>query len=739
MILNLGRYINLTEVGRGAQGVVYKGYDTVIERIVAAKTANNLREAKNLGKLHHPNITMIYDVEKYDDTHFIFMEYINGVTLKNIIAEHTRLPLKEKIKIIILIARALHYAHQNGIIHKDIKPANIMIIDDSQIKIMDFGIADTESKNAENSKTYLTGTPHYMSPEQLFGQPLNRQTDIYSLSVLAYELFTGRKPFFAESLQALFKTVLMETPTPLYEINNDIPHEVSRIVIHGLERNKEDRYTSASELADDLELFLHSLEKEECADLPELTDQDMKDLIISLKENYTFFCDFTPNEIMQIMNMSNIVTYAIGDVIFKEGTVGQKMYILISGKVIISKNVADKEETIATLGQGACFGEMAILDQSLRSATAAAQTHCTTIEINEVVLRKTSESLCFKLYRNLSSVISERLRDVNTKYAEMEALLRRTKTRQINCAAATSLVDMGSFQHMIPVYVKKEDIEIHVLPVTSGLALELGKRGSVDIVFAALTNEELNNMDKCFVNVHQLNQNRLMLVGHYSNPAKLSSKTTHQEALRIIAQHGDCLFISRGDNSGVHLQEMTLWKELDIDPAGKSWYVETRQTMSDTLKLTEALKAYTITDQVTFEYLNSTENLKLEIFIDSNSVIDYYYYVMAVNPLIYPSVNYRDTFEFIKWLTSDEGKSVCSELNTSTPQQQPTEVSTAEPVEAGIELVDDSIELISVDTQDSTNPNNSMESHNGNGDIPDTIDTPGNGETPTLLDVPVDF
>ncbi|KJU86104.1 cyclic nucleotide-binding protein,protein kinase family protein [Candidatus Magnetobacterium bavaricum] len=612
MILNLGRYINLTEIGRGAQGVVYKGYDTVIERIVAAKTAGNLDEAKNLGKLHHPNITMIYDVEKFEDTHFIFMEYVNGVTLKDIIAEQHKLPMKEKIKIIILIARALHYAHQNGIIHKDIKPANIMVIDNSQIKIMDFGIATTETKATDSSKTYLTGTPHYMSPEQLFGQPLNRQTDIYSLCVLAYEIFTGRKPFIAESLKALFKTVLNDTPVPLHEIDSSIPHEVSRIVLRGLEKNKEDRYASAADLADDLELFLHAIEKEECADLPELTDDDMRSLIISLKDSYTFFCDFTPNEIYQLMNMSTIVYFPKAEVIFKEGMVGQKMYIVVSGNVTISRNVAGREETIATLGQGACFGEMAIMDQALRSATATAQTDCTAIEINEVVLRKTSEGLCFKLYRNLSSVISERLRQVNTKCSEMEIQLRRTKTRQIRCAIATSLMDSGCFESIIPVYSQREGIEIHVLPVSSGLALELGKRGRIDMAFAALTEEQAEGlysgggfestppygrrMDMCFVEVHRLRQNDLILVGHYTNPAKLRSGMSPQEALVAIAQCDDCLFISRGDNSGVYMQEMAMWKTLGIEPQSRPWYIETRQLMSDTLRLTERLTDEVVED-----------------------------------------------------------------------------------------------------------------------------------------------
>ncbi|MBF0317881.1 MAG: protein kinase [Nitrospirae bacterium] len=746
MILNLGRYINLTEIGRGAQGVVYKGYDTVIERIVAAKTAGNLQEAKNLGKLHHPNITMIYDVEKFEDTHFIFMEYVNGVTLKDVIAQQHRLPLKEKIKIIILIARALHYAHQNGIIHKDIKPANIMVIDDSQIKIMDFGIATIETKATDSSKTYLTGTPHYMSPEQLFGQPLNRQTDIYSLCVLAYEIFTGQKPFLAESLKALFKTVLNDSPEPLHEIDPNIPQEVGRIVLRGLEKNKEDRYASAADLADDLELFLHVIEKEECADLPELTDDDMRALIVSLKDSYTFFCDFTPNEIYQLMNMSTIVYFPKGEVIFKEGMVGQKMYIVVSGNVTISRNVGGREEPIATLGQGACFGEMAIMDQSLRSATATAQTDCTAIEINEVVLRKTSESLCFKLYRNLSSVISERLRQVNVKCSEMEILLRRTKTRQIRCAIATSLMDSGCFEDIIPVYSQREGVEIHVLPVSSGLALELGRRGRIDMAFVELAADQVgsidsaiacdSSMERYFVEVHRLRQNDLMLVGHYTNPAKLSPGMSPREALMAIAHCDDCLFVSRGDNSGVYMQEMAMWKTLGVEPTSRPWYIETRQLMSDTLRLTERLTAYTITDKATFQYLNSTEALKLDVFAEND--FGNYNYVMAVNPLVHPSVNYRDSLEFIRWMMSEQGKTACVGL-TSAPSVSPVKKASVEAITIKTEVKVAHSEAGS--SSDAGNDPAGAEAYlSAQGySHPDIGDIQGNGDTPTMIDASMDI
>ncbi len=212
-ISKIGRYEIIETLGQGAMGIVYKGRDTAISRIVAIKTVK-LREASSTpeenksmidrfcheaqiaGQLSHPNITTIYDIGEYEGTNFIVMEYIEGISLDEIIKKKKPFSLKEKIKIIILTARTLHYAHQRGVVHRDIKPANIMLIDDLQIKIMDFGIAQLSSKETlvKTQPGLVLGTPYYMSPEHLSGEPMNRQSDIFSLGVFSYELLTGGNP-----------------------------------------------------------------------------------------------------------------------------------------------------------------------------------------------------------------------------------------------------------------------------------------------------------------------------------------------------------------------------------------------------------------------------------------------------------------------------------------------------------------------------------------------------------------
>ncbi len=257
MVSKIGRYEIIEKLGQGSMGIVYKGRDTAINRIVAIKTVKLqgeesssdktemvqrfYQEARIAGQLSHPNITTVYDVGENEGIHFIVMECIEGIPLTKFISEKSTRPLKEKVNLIVLMARALHYAHQKGVIHRDIKPANIMIIDDLQVKIMDFGIAKFTSKETllKTQPGLILGTPAYMSPEQLSGEELNRQTDIFSLGILSYELLTGRRPFLGDNLAVLIKSIVYENPIPLSKINSKISKEVERIILKSLEKKRE--------------------------------------------------------------------------------------------------------------------------------------------------------------------------------------------------------------------------------------------------------------------------------------------------------------------------------------------------------------------------------------------------------------------------------------------------------------------------------------------------------------------
>lgn len=685
MSFNLGRYQKLVEIGHGAQGVVYKGYDTIIDRIIAAKTIANFKEAKNLGKLHHPNITMVYDVEHHEGTDFIVMEYINGVTIKKLIDEKSNIPLNDKVSILIQAARALHYAHQNGLIHKDIKPANIMIAGDNQVKIMDFGIAETVSgdRHINHTAVLVTGTPFYMSPEQILNEPLNRQTDIYSLCILAYEFLCGKKPFRSDTLKGLFRKILIEKPEFPTGVNIEVAPELGNAILKGIARKKEDRYLTASDFADDLELYLKRVEKKKATALHIEGNPSIMKLIKSLREQYPFFSDFSHNEMVEIITLSTLSTFLKSKVIFRENTIGDRMFIVIEGEVAISKIFDGNDKTIAVLKAGECFGEMAIIDHSLRSATATAQTNCTLLDINEVVLRKTDEKLCLKLYRNLSAVLAERLREENTRLNELENKIKASENNRILCVVSSSLSNSGLMDYLLPVYEGKTSVTIETLTTNSGLALEIGKRGKADAIFVSLSDEAVKSISReDFVNVNKIMAGEVIIVGPPSDPAGVGTVTRPLEALRKIAANGfanppegiglralppapadpmtspsgQSLFVSRGDASGVHEIEALLWDAAGIDPSGTDWYLETNQSMEETLKIADKLKAYTVSDKGTFASVKAGGKLNLDVMLEGDLLLSSSFTVMAVNPVKHPHVNYRRVYEFIKWLMSEDGQ-----------------------------------------------------------------------------------
>ncbi|MBF0467075.1 MAG: protein kinase [Nitrospirae bacterium] len=436
MIGKIGRYEILGTLGEGSMGIVYKAHDTIIERIVAIKTvkvsnkANRVErfyhEAKVAGKLTHPNIAMIYDIGEDNSTHFLVFEYVKGKTMKDVLTSGADIPLLEKLHILVLISRTLHYAHQRGVIHRDVKPANIMLIADKQVKIMDFGIAVFAASEVSCEERCL-GTPYYMAPEQIKGAPVDRTSDIYSLGAVSYEFLTGTKPFLADGIDHLFEKIQKEEPLPPHILNSAISEDVSSYILKALQKQKEQRYQAASEYADVLEFYINRAEIDLSSVPMAAVDFDKKQLVETLKRRYTFFADFSDSELLLIFNISGKKSYKKGDIIFKEDTIGDKLFIIITGKVRITKIFPnDTEETfLASLGQGDCFGEMAIMDSSPRFATAIAQSDCVLIAISEVILRTSEPTLCLKLYKNLAAVLSEKLRRSDTKINELWTKLKQ--------------------------------------------------------------------------------------------------------------------------------------------------------------------------------------------------------------------------------------------------------------------------------------------------------------------------
>jgi serine/threonine protein kinase/Tfp pilus assembly protein PilF len=269
-----GRYTIIEELGRGGMGVVYKAEDTKLKRTVALKFLPSelthvpdvherfTREAQAAAALDHPNICTVYEFDQADETSFISMAYIEGQSLKKKI-ESGPLDLEEALNIATQVAEGLEEAHKKGVVHRDIKSANIMVTDRGQAKIMDFGLARVTESSLVTQEGMTMGTVTYMSPEQARGEKVDHRTDIWSLGVVLYEMLTGKLPFRGEHEQAVVYSILKEKPEPITSIKADIPAEIEQIVSKALEKDPDKRYQQVEELLDDLKSISAGIVPEE--------------------------------------------------------------------------------------------------------------------------------------------------------------------------------------------------------------------------------------------------------------------------------------------------------------------------------------------------------------------------------------------------------------------------------------------------------------------------------------------
>ncbi len=266
----LGRYEIQKELGRGAMGTVYLGKDPKINRQVAIKTIRFdevdpalldetkqrfFREAEAAGTLSHPNIVTIYDVGEDYDVAYVAMELLDGNDLASHVTRETRLPVKEVLRIVRLVADGLDFAHSKGVVHRDIKPANIMLQKNGEVKIADFGIARVMSSSNTQTGVVL-GTPSYMSPEQVIGSKVDGRSDLFSLGAVLYELLCGQKPFKAESIATLMYTIANQPPLLITKIDPEIPQCCAYIAHRLLTKDLEKRYQRGKDVVEHIDLCL---------------------------------------------------------------------------------------------------------------------------------------------------------------------------------------------------------------------------------------------------------------------------------------------------------------------------------------------------------------------------------------------------------------------------------------------------------------------------------------------------
>jgi serine/threonine protein kinase len=255
-----GRYELLEIIGEGGMAKVYKAHCRLLDRIVAIKILKDefskdkgfvekfRTEALSAARINHPNIVNIYDVGQEDDIYYIVMEFVDGKTLKEVISNEAPLSVEHATDIAIMICDGVHHAHEKGIIHRDIKPHNILITEHGMVKVADFGVARAISNATITYGNNIVGSVHYISPEQAKGEPVNRTTDIYSIGCVLYEMLTGRPPFNAENaITVALKHIHDEVPLPR-KLNSNIPIALEGIILKAMQKSPSQRFSTAEEM-----------------------------------------------------------------------------------------------------------------------------------------------------------------------------------------------------------------------------------------------------------------------------------------------------------------------------------------------------------------------------------------------------------------------------------------------------------------------------------------------------------
>jgi len=260
-------YTIMEKIGAGGMGTVYKARQLSMDRVVAMKVLNEryssnsefvdrfIREARAAGRLNHPNVIHVHDISKANGRHYFSMEFVDGASIKDLMRVEKRVPFKKTLDIILQCAKALEFAHENQIVHRDVKPDNIMLTKEGIVKIADLGIAKTFEEAAPSAKEdrRVMGTPHYMAPEQALGKPIDHRVDIYSLGATMYHMLTGSTPFNGNTAHEILKAHIQESLPPIQDISSDTPDPVCFIVERMMAKLPEKRYASMSKVIEDVE------------------------------------------------------------------------------------------------------------------------------------------------------------------------------------------------------------------------------------------------------------------------------------------------------------------------------------------------------------------------------------------------------------------------------------------------------------------------------------------------------
>lgn len=410
---SVGKYGVIRELGRGSTCRVYLARDPFADREVAVKVLaphmqGGVRENKRFahafqseaalaGRLKHPHIAAIYDAATDGHTSYIVMEYVAGGTLQQYCDPQHLLPVNKVVEIIFKCCRALDYAMRSGVIHRDVKPGNILISHDTEIKISDFGTAFMEL--AEHTQLTGVGSPAYMSPEQIQEHELTHQTDIYSLGVVMYRLLTGKLPYKARDTDKLMYEILHVEPVPPSSLRSAIPQAVDRIVLRALKKEQSERYPTWLEFAKDLANAFGQLQTSADA----FADTEKFNALRPLP----FFENFDDTQIWEVLSMATWRRIAPDTVIVREGTEGDSFYIVVQGEVLVAR----AEQPLDTLGPGDCFGLMLYFAETFRrrTTTITSRGDVVAVEIKASALGKSSHACQVHFNQAFLRILIDRL------------------------------------------------------------------------------------------------------------------------------------------------------------------------------------------------------------------------------------------------------------------------------------------------------------------------------------------
>ena len=427
------RYKILKPIGNGECGVVYLALDQFEQREVAIKVARLngaadadgkphelwMNEVRSAGQLKHPFIVDNYEAGLIEAGGYIAMEYLPGGSIKPFIQPDKLLPIERVVEILFKVCKALEYVHSMGILHRNIKPSNILLKQNGDIKVSDFGScyqSNSREMQVHGRETLVldAGMFDYVPPELFMNALPNVQFDIYATGLMAYQLLTGHAPYTGSTPKNMIYQKISVDPPPLSEWRQDIPARLSEVVLRAIARDPAQRYCEWKELSDDLVGALSASRTPR-----EISNDSSKYEALAKLE---FFREFNQKELWEAVQISNWIRYKSGDAIVAEGDAGTSMYVIVIGEADVLKG----NVKINHMKPGSCFGELAYLDQGsqLRTAGVIASTMLVALCIDGQRLRKSSNGLQARFSGALLRAMLRKITQSDKRYIALTERMR---------------------------------------------------------------------------------------------------------------------------------------------------------------------------------------------------------------------------------------------------------------------------------------------------------------------------